>query len=86
MFRTLKDLKDRVNELIESYGEDHGVAAWIFTDADVFQFDDEGDEHYLPTDDAQHVLEQVSNCQYIYEQIGEFIDDEIRRLHVMNKV
>lgn len=80
MFRTLKDLKDRVNELIESYGEDHGVAAWIFTDSDVFEWDTEGEEHYLPTDDAQTVLEQVSNCDYIYEQISEFIDDEVRRL------
>lgn len=80
MFRTLKDLKDRVNELIESYGEDHGVAAWIFTDSDVFEWDTEGEEHYLPTDDAQMVLEQISNCDYIYEQISEFIDDEVRRL------
>ncbi len=81
MFRNLSDLKQRVNELIEKYGEDHCVAAWIFTDEDVFTLEEEDYvENYLPTDEAQEVLNQVANNDWVYEQIGELIDDEILRL------
>lgn len=80
MQRTLSDLKKRVNELIESYGEDTTVAAFIFTPADVFVLDEDYEENYLPHEQAEQVLYSVGECDYIYEQIGEIIDDEVKRI------
>lgn len=34
MYRTLSDLKQRVDDLIATYGEDHGVAAFIFSESE----------------------------------------------------
>lgn len=80
MQRTLADLKKRVNDLIESYGEDTTVAAFIFTPADVFILDEDYEENYLPHEQAEQVLSSVGDCDYIYEQIGEIIDDEVKRI------
>jgi hypothetical protein len=86
MYRNLADLKQRVDSLIESYGEDTGVAAFIFSPADVFVLDENYDENYLPHEDAEHVLSLVGNTDYIYEQIGECIDDEIARLKLKKTI
>lgn len=80
MYRTLSDLRKRVDDLIASYGEDVGVAAFIFSPADVFVLDEDYDENYLPEDEADKVLYEVGNTDYIYEQIGGVIDDEIKRV------
>lgn len=80
MYRTLSDLRKRVDDLIASYGEDVGVAAFIFSPADVFVLDEDYNENYLPHEDAEHVLCLVGNTDYIYEQIGDVIDDEIKRV------
>ena len=80
MQRSLAELKQRVNELIESYGEDTTVAAFIFTPADVFVLDEDYEENYLPHEQAEEVLAAVGDTDYIYEQIGEIIDDEVRRV------
>jgi hypothetical protein len=80
MQRSLAELKQRVNELIESYGEDTTVAAFIFTPADVFVLDEDYEENYLPHEQAEEVLAAVGDTDYIYEQIGEVIDDEVRRV------
>ena len=87
MYRTLKDLKDRIDQLIEDQGEDASCAAFVFTKNDVFyyQMNDDGTnleegEVYLNDEDTDEVLSNVGGCDYIYEQIGEIIDDEVRRL------
>jgi hypothetical protein len=86
MYRNLADLKQRVDDLIGSYGEDAGVAAFIFTPADVFILNDICEEQYLPYEEAQEVLYEVGNTDYIYEQIGEIIDDEITRLKLKQSI
>ena len=81
MYRTLSELKDQVNQLIEQQGEDATCASFIYTKEDVFYFDDiQDDEIYLPLDDTNQVLEEVGNTDYIYQQISELIDDEVRRV------
>ena len=82
MYRTLSDLRAQVNELIEKYDEDTCVAAWIYTPEDVFTMDENYNEHYLSEEQTAEVLYEVANTDYIYEQIGEMIDDEIARLNV----
>ena len=81
MYRTLSELKSLVDTLIEDQGEDATCASFIYTKQDVFYFNDvENDEVYLPVDDANQVLNEVGDTDYIYQQIGELIDDEVSRI------
>ena len=50
------------------------------------KFVEEYDEEYLPDEDACEVLYEVGNTDYIYEQIGEIIDDEIARLKLKQSI
>jgi hypothetical protein len=82
MYRTLQQLQDAVQQLIEDKGPNSSCAAFLFTSNDVFYLDndDDGGEIYLNESDADHVLRMIGKCDYIYEQVGEFIDDEVRRI------
>ena len=81
MYRTLSELKSLVDTLIEDQVENATCASFIYTKQDVFYFNDvENDEVYLPVDDANQVLNEVGDTDYIYQQIGELIDDEVSRI------
>ena len=79
MYRTLSELRDSINQMIESQGENAGCAAFVFTQHDVFEYNEEtNQEDYFPTLFTQDVLADVGGSSYIYEQVGEMIDDAIR--------
>jgi len=80
MYRTLAELRNSINQMIETQGEDAGCAAFVFTQKDVFEFEDEdlNQERYFSTLFTQDVLADVGGSPYIYEEVGEFIDDTIR--------
>lgn len=79
MFRTLAELRDSVNSMIDAQGEDAACAAFVFTQHDVFVFNEEtNQDDYFPTLFTQDVLADVGGSSYIYEQVGEMIDDAIR--------
>ena len=78
MYRTLSQLRDSINLLIEQQGEDAGCAAFVYTQEDVFEFDADENEARFPTLFNQDVLCDVGGSSYIYEQVGEMIDDAIR--------
>ena len=79
MYRTLSELRDTLNKMIESQGEDAPCAAFVFTQHDVFEFNEEtNQDDYFPTLFTQDVLCDVGGSSYIYEQVGEMIDDYIR--------
>ena len=79
MFRTLSELRDTINQLIESQGENAACAAFVFTQHDVFEFNEEtNQEDYFSSLFTQDVLADVGGSSYIYEQVGEMIDDVIR--------
>ena len=79
MYRTLSELRDTINQLIESEGENAACAAFVFTQHDVFEFNEEtNQEDYFPSLFTQDVLADVGGSSYIYEQVGEMIDDAIR--------
>ena len=83
MYRSLSDLRNRIDQLIVEQGEDAPVAAFVFTKSDVFVSNyEEGDivEEYLNEEDTDEVLLELGGCDYIYEQVGEIIDDEVRRI------
>jgi hypothetical protein len=78
MFRTLSELRNTINSMIESQGENAPCAAFVFTQNDVFENDEDGQEVYFSTLFTQDVLADVGGSDYIYEQVGEMIDDAIR--------
>jgi hypothetical protein len=87
MYRTLSELRNSINNLIEQQGEDAPVAAFVFTKEDVFIYpkDENGIEDLdtqerLNDEDTDDVLTELGGCDYIYEQVFEVIDDEVRRV------
>ena len=75
---TLAHLLGRVQRLIEQQGEDAPAAAFIFTNEDVFVWnDDEGDQIPVEREVAFDVLNEVEDWDYIYTQVFDFIDEEL---------
>ena len=73
---TLKQLQQRVNNLIEEQGEDAHCAAWIYTKEDCFLTDDNGEQEY-PCDKhpelAERIFNDIGNNDYIYQVIQESV-------------
>ena len=84
MYRTLGDLKTAIENLIEQQSPDSPVAAFIFTKEDVFYYTKEDEyfeeEHHLDSDDTNTVLENVGDSDYVYGQVAEMIEDEVKRI------
>ena len=75
---TLKQLQERVNNLIEQQGENAHCAAWIYTKEDCMMRDD-NDEPVYPIDKhpelAERIFNDVGNVDYIYQVIQESVDE-----------
>ena len=91
MYRTLSELRNSIDRLIEQQGENAPVAAFVFTKEDVFfyptgedGFENLDEQIHLNDDDTDEVLTELGSCDYMYEQVFEIIDDEVCR--VRNKV
>jgi hypothetical protein len=80
---TLKQLKERVENLIKNQGEDAPVAAFIFTNEDVFVMDEDGEPQYQPIDLVSLVLEAIEDSDGIYEEIFSHIDFELQERGVI---
>ncbi len=85
MYRSLSDLRDSINQLIEQQGEDAPCAAFVFTKNDVIYYEDDengfpdlDEEKFLNDSDTDDVLLAVGGCDWIYEQVNEIIDQEVR--------
>ena len=78
---TLSQLKQRIDQLIERQGEESPVAAFIYTKEDVVQYDDDGDEVEIEDDTIiEDVLYNVDDTDWIYTQIQDSIDDELKEV------
>ena len=91
MYRTLSELRNSIDNLIRQQGKDAPCAAFVFTKEDVFFYpkDENGIEDLdtqenLNAEDTDDVLTELGGCDYIYEQVFEIIEDEVKR--VRNKV
>ena len=83
---TLAHLRDRVNRLIETHGEDAPAAAFIFTNEDVFVWsEDGGDQVPVDRDVAFDILSEVEDTDYIYTQIFDIIEEELTSRNLNNK-
>ena len=80
MSRTLQDLKNSIEIMIQEQGKDAPVAAWIYTQEDVFEIDENGDPMYFSIEDIGNVLNAVEEADYINDRIDECIDKEIKRI------
>ena len=78
MFRTLSQLRDNINMMIDVQGENAPCAAFVFTQHDVFENDEDDQEVYFSTLFTEEVLSDVGDSSYVYEQVGEMIDDAIK--------
>lgn len=79
MFYTLGLLKESINRQIEKKGENSPVAAFIFTEDDVVMFDEKTmNEVHYSNDVVEQVLDNVGESDYLYEQILDLIEDEIK--------
>jgi hypothetical protein len=84
MNRTLQQLKESVERLIEQQGADASCAAFIFTKEDVFNLDENGDEVYFDEEITNKVLNNLDETDYILEQAFDCIEDYIRVSEVLN--
>jgi hypothetical protein len=78
MNRTLQQLKETVERLIEQQGADASCAAYIFTKEDVFEMDDDGNEVYCEAKITKKVLNDLDETDYILEQAFDCIEDYIK--------
>ena len=76
---TLKQLQQRVNNLIEEQGEDAYCGAWIYTKEDCFLTDENGEFDYDNVVEDPEVIERIfndiGNVDYIYTVIQECVDE-----------
>ena len=77
MNRTLSQLKESVERLIEQQGENASCAAFIFTKEDVFEMDENGDAFYLDAEITNKVLNDLDETDYILEKAFDCIEDYI---------
>ena len=71
MNRTLKQLKESVDRLIEQQGADASCAAYIFTKEDVFEIIDTDRNEEV----ANKVLIDLNETDYILEKAFDCIED-----------
>jgi hypothetical protein len=81
MTRTLAELRQQINELIQQQGEDASVAAWIYTKEDVLDYPD--DNVTVTEEVATKVINNLDQYDYIYTEIFDCIDDELRQAKVL---
>lgn len=83
MYRTLAELRNNIDQMIADLGEDAPCAAFVFTKYDVTynELDEDGletgAETYLSVEDTDSVLYGVGECDWVYEKIGEMIEEEM---------
>jgi hypothetical protein len=81
MARTLLQLKETVDRLIEQQGNDAPVAAFIFTNEDVYVMDEDGNPDPVQREIAETVLDQVEEYDHIYTEIFDAIEAELKEIH-----
>ena len=77
MNRTLQQLKESVDRLIEQQGPDASCAAFIFTKEDVYVMNDDGEEVYFDEEITDQVLDDLDGTDYLIEKAFDCITDYI---------
>jgi hypothetical protein len=80
MARTLQQLKESVERLIEEQGNDAPVAAFIFTNEDVFVMDEDGNPDPVQREIAETVLDNLEDYDHIFTEIFNVIEEELKQI------
>jgi hypothetical protein len=76
---TLSHLLNRVQRLIEEQGEDAPAAAFIFTNEDVFTWNEIAEDQVLvPREVAAKILNELEDYDYIYTKAFDLIEEELK--------
>ena len=78
MNRTLQQLKESVERLIEQQGAEASCTAIILTKEDVFEMDENGDEVYFSEEITNKVLNDLDETDYLIEQAFNCIEDALK--------
>ena len=78
MARTLQQLKESVERLIEEQGNDAPVAAFVFTNEDVFVMDEDGNPDPVQREIAETVLDNLEDFDHIYTEVFQCIEEVIK--------
>lgn len=81
MTRTLAELRQQIERLIQRQGEESPVAAWIYTKEDVLDYPD--DEVTVTEEVANKVINNLDQYDHIYTEIFDCIDEELREANVL---
>ena len=81
MTRTLAELRQQIDNLIQQQGENASVAAWIYTKEDVLDYPDE--DVTVTEEVATKVIDSLDQYDHIYTEIFDCIDDELRQMKVL---
>lgn len=74
MYSTLSALREGIDQLIASQGQDAVCAAFVFTKEDVFELNkDTSQIRCFPSLLNQDVLRDLGHCDYIYQCANEVI-------------
>jgi hypothetical protein len=79
--RTLAELRQAIERLIQQQGETAPVAAWIYTKEDVLDYPD---DVKVTEEVANQVIESLDQYDHIYTEIFDCIDGELRQMNVLN--
>jgi hypothetical protein len=83
MTRTLSELRQAIDRLIQQQGENAPVAAWIYTKEDVMNYPDPDGDVDVTESVANRVIASLDNYDHIYTEIFDCIDDELREMNVL---
>jgi hypothetical protein len=78
MARTLQQLKESVERLIEQQGNDAPVAYWIYTNEDVYVMDEDGNPDPVSREIAETVLHELDEYDHIHTEIADAIEAELK--------
>ena len=80
MARTLQQLKESVEHLIDDQGENAPVAYWIYTNDDVFVMDEDNNPDPVSREIAETVLHELDEYDHIYTEIADAIEAELKQI------
>ena len=76
---TLKQLRDRVDQLIANQGEDAHCGAWIFTAENCIVYHEDTKEYHFVAEDnpelAERIFNDIGDDEHIFQVIQECVDE-----------
>jgi hypothetical protein len=80
MARTLQQLKESVERLIEQQGNDAPVAYWIYTNEDVYVMDEDNNPDPVSREIAETVPHELEDYDHIHTEIADTIEEELKQI------